>query len=67
MAESADEGGDNGESDRGIIVNHINQLIMKTYKNVDFCKRSTSAKHSCVGKGCTSKENINVFEMASIS
>lgn len=66
IVESADEGGDNGESDRGINVKHTNQLIMNTYKRVDFCKHSTSAKHSCVSKDCKSKENLNVSETASI-
>lgn len=56
MAESADEGGDDGESDRGIIVQHTNRQIMNTYKSVDFCKRGTSAGRSCVCEGCTPKE-----------
>lgn len=68
MAESADEGGDNGESDRGIIVQHTNRLIMNTYKSVDFCKRSTSLHGAAVfAKAARRKKNLNVFEMASIS
>lgn len=67
IVESAHEGGDNRERDKGIIVKHTNQLIMNTNKSVDFCKRSMSAKHSCVSKDCKSKENLNVFEMASIT
>lgn len=57
IVESADGVGDNGDSDRGINVEYTNQLIMNTYKSVDFCK------HSCDGKDCKSKENLNVFEM----
>lgn len=64
VVEGVDEG---GESDRGIHVKHTNRLIMNPYKSVDFCKHSTSAKHSCVSKDCKSKDDLNVFEMASIS
>lgn len=57
MAESADEGGDNGESDRGIIVQHTNRLIMNTYKKCGFLQtQHVSAWRSCVCEGCTPKE-----------
>lgn len=63
---SAGGGRDNGGCDRGISVKYTNQLIMKTYKIVGFCKHSISAKHSCVCKDCQPKENLNVLETASI-
>lgn len=66
IVKSAGGGRDNRGCDRGISVKYTNQLIMKTYKIVDFCKHSISAKHSCVWKDCQPKENLNVSETPSI-